>query len=368
MDKNFKKLLPFAGVLCSCLLGSLSADSNMSQQPPAGQINDQDNGRYREITPSAGPRVADGVDVYVSADFIYWTPRMEGLGYVMSGYGDGTTAPNPGSMQNISWKWEPGFKVGLGLMLGHDGFDMGVEYTWLQTSKTNSVTANTDSAATDTLFPTWNPAEAYTNPSPSDISAAEGHWKLHFNVIDLEMGRNMFLSQYLKLRPHVGFKGAWQDLDYNVKYTFDVTTTSTRFDKMAQTQNWWGFGLRMGMDMAWHFTKEFSVFADFAFSELWSQYKVSRKDTQQDATPTAGTATTVINTKNNFHTVMPVMEMDIGLRWETWFSDDDYHFMIQAGWEEQIWINHNQLLALFEQGSHGDMSLQGLTIKLRFDF
>jgi len=59
----------------------------------------------------------------------------------------------------------------------------------------------------------------------------------------------------------------------------------------------------------------------------------------------------------------------MGLRGEWWFFENRYHFMIQAGWEEQLWINHNNFEKVNGvQANHGDLLLQGLTIKLRFDF
>ena len=52
---------------------------------------------------------------------------------------------------------------------------------------------------------------------------------------------------------------------------------------------------------------------------------------------------------------------------KTWFMDDSYHFAIQAGWEEQVWLNWGLFGQPLGQSSH-DLSLHGLNLKLRFDF
>lgn len=378
MDTYLNKLVPFAGVVCSMVASSAFAAGDMhsmhSQQKPApaGQVHEDQQGHFREITPSAGPRVNDGADVYISADFIFWTARMDGLAYAGRGFGNGSTNPSSGTTQYPDFSFSPGFKVGLGLALAHDGYDLGIEYTWLHTNGNTSTTAGT-TTQTDNLYPLWDIAGNYGGTTSggfaiSELAKATSRWSLHYNVIDVEMGRNYFVSQYLKLRPHVGFKGAWNDIDYRVRYTFDVDNSTQRLDEMTNNQDYWGFGLRTGLDTAWHFTKEFSLFADFALSALWSQYQSNRKDTEQQVVPTTGTKTTLLSTNNDFHTVTPVLEMDLGLRWETWFSDDDYHFLIQAGWEEQVWFNFNNLARFIGESVNGNLTTQGLTLKFRFDF
>lgn len=348
MELKLNKFLPLAGLLCLCSMSSVLAgsDDDSSYQKPAGQMQMDNNGSYKEITPNAGPRVTDGVDVSVTADFIYWYAEQDGLGYAMTGAGAGAAS---GKVYQPTGQWSPGFKVGLGLALGHDGWDTNLEYTWFQASESSSIT----SAG---LLAMW---DAHTQALPT-ITAASSSTNFHFNVLDWELGRNFYISQNLTLRPHTGLKGSWQTMNYGVSYTNSATVS----DNMSNNQKYWAVGLRSGLDTAWHFTKEWSIFGDIAFSALWSNFKVTR----QDSTTTSGVVATTLNTKSTINTVKPVLEMALGLRWETWFSDNDYHFMIQAGWEDQLWSSMNQVLHLNEQSAHGDLGLQGLTVKVRFDF
>ena len=50
-------------------------------------------------------------------------------------------------------------------------------------------------------------------------------------------------------------------------------------------------------------------------------------------------------------------ELELGLCWETWFYDDNYHLAVQAGWDQQVWSGWTQIAGL---GSH-DFSLHGLS-------
>ena len=374
MELNLKRLLPLTGIVCSCLMSFVNAHDTNSQH--ARSMND--NSQMNEITPHAGPRVSNGADVFLTADFIWWRASQEGMSYVFSNFGNGsvdsstgTGSVGRGSVRHVADDWSPGFKVGLGLNLGHDGWDLAAEYTWLRTHNSSSTT-NTD-PTTSRLFPMWDIANnsdlAIFTGLRAGVTSAFASWHLHFNVIDLELARNHYISQYLTLRPHIGLKGAWIDQHYKVRYFRNISETDMSNFRMKNDQDYWGIGIRTGLDTAWYFMKNFCMYGDFAIAAMWSRFDIDRADSVQDlVTATVPERINAFNTENDFHTIKPVMEFGLGLRYDWWFSDDDYHFGIQAGWEEQMWVNHNNLLHFFEEASHGDLVTQGLTIKVRFDF
>jgi hypothetical protein len=356
MELKLNKFLPLAGLLCLCSMSSALAGTDDDYQKPAGQMQQMDsNGSYKEITPNAGPRVTNGVDVSVTADFIYWYAEQNGSEFVTTGFG---TSPASGSVYKGTGEWVPGFKVGLGLALGHDGWDLAAEYTWLRSSTSSNITSST-------LAPLWNIGNFFDAYTAGDITNATCNSNFHFNVVDLELGRNFYISQHLTLRPHAGLKGSWQTNHFNVSYTSDTPSV----DEMSNNQKYWGIGLRSGVDSAWHFTKEWSIYGDVALSALWANFRTTRTD-ESSAAGVEGTEVTYLSTKTTVNAVQPVLEMALGLRWETWFSDNDYHFMIQAGWEAQNWFSMNHLVRILDDAapSGTDLGLQGLTVKVRFDF
>ncbi|QVL57594.1 MAG: MOMP family protein [Simkaniaceae bacterium] len=323
------------------------------------------------ITPNAGPKVDHGIDVCITADFIYWTARMDGLSYAITGSSDGTLNASKGSVQYPDWRWKPGFKVGLGLNLPHDGWDIYAEYTWLHSRAWDATSINHKG-----ILPTWDISHLdQFSTTTASITSARANWKVHINTFDLSLGRNYFISKFLTLRPFVGFKGSWIKQDYHVRYSVLINPLNSTL-RMKNDQSYWGIGLRTGMNTAWHLTQAWSLYGDFALSALWSQFEVDRKDTRLDEAnnggannPSLNTSITVVNSSNDFHTLKGVLELGLGVRGEWWVFEDRYHFLVQAGWEEQLWINHNNLMKLhFTQSDHGDLTLQGLTIKARFDF
>lgn len=322
-----------------------------------------------EITPNAGPCVSCGMDVYVTADFLYWMVREDHLGYVLTSGDQFTSNPVKGKTFHPNFKMKPGFKVGIGMGYDHDGWDTFLEYTWIRAKNINDHATPSSNAILRDAFWTLG------NSNDDLIRSASAHWELHyFNALDLELGRNFYVSRYLMLRPHFGFKGTWQ------KQFYDVTTETTAIESpmtgdlltnaMRQSQFFWGFGIRAGLDAAWHFSRSFSLIGEVALSGLYGQFEVSRLNTTFDNTTQTfiDGITSPFAVTNNFHTIKPVVEWFIGLRWETYTCDNEYHFSLEAGWEEQFWGQQNQMLNLLVEGQNGDLGFQGLTFKARFDF
>jgi len=373
MEMKFRKLWPLVGALCATAFSSAFAHSNYSSNgsmdssssSQAGQ-NTYQRGTFREITPIAGPRVAHGADVFITANFIWWKAAQDGLDYSVTGFADGTTTPSTGTgnVSGPSFSWDPGFKVGLGLNMSHDGWDLFAQYTWLQSNQ-NSTSSGQGRMNFCSV--------SYFNDKVNNATRSAS-WDFHFNVIDLELGRNFYLSQFLVHRAFTGLKFTWQDQDFKViekgDFQFNNAPAEGPF-VIRQDLGTWGIGIRSGLQNAFHFSSEWSIYANLAFSGMWTSIDSKRKDDLSGITPDPegfdGDTFTTVNTKKSCYRIRYVGELELGLRWETWFYDDNYHFAIDAGYEQQVWIN-NGVFIRFGSNEQGDLSLNGLNLKFRFDF
>lgn len=325
------------------------------------------------VTPNAGPCVSCGADAFVTGEFLYWTAREDHLSYaqttgtVTSGSAPTTTK---GKAFHPEWKFRPGFRVGVGMLFDHDGWDIYANYTW---QRFNDIKSHASPEGTTILVDDVWFINGGAGTSSNFFSSASSKWHLEFNVVDLELGRNFFVSRHLQLRPHFGLKGTWQEQKMDVFFNGVSSTTSNSvttvfpFDSASYNKNeYWGIGIRTGLDAAWHFTKSFSMIGEAAISGLWEGFEVSRQDFVHNQS--RDTYTSSENLNDNFHTIKPVVELYLGLRWETWFCCDSYHMSVEAGWEEQFWGDQNQFFQIVTETRLGDLSLQGLTVKARFDF
>ncbi len=305
-----------------------------------------------KITPNAGPKIRLERDwnVFLTADFIYWTVRQDGMFYAVSGAGQ--NAPS-GKVQDLDWSWDPGFKAGLGFNLPHDGWDIFAEYTWIYSDASNS---KSQSAATSTLIPYWN----VTNMPEGALVRASGSWDVHYNNVTLDLGRNAYLSQYMKLRLFAGLQAAWINQDYKARFVLDTGDSG----RVRLDQEFWGIGLRTGLNDTFQFTKNFSFFADLYVALLWGKFDLDRSD----QITSGGVTTRTLKTGVSPYTEEPVVDIAAGFRYDVWFSQDRFHVLLQIGWEHQLWILHNEVIKATEPDHSGDLLLQGLTFKMRFDF
>lgn len=385
MEMNLRKLWPLVGALC---LGVSSAFAHSTTQNSgstygssmdAGMQSEQGSyqrGTFREITPPAGPRVAHGADVFITADFIWWKASEEGLAFSGDGLNTITAAntadvfssPPKGKIVSVGEDWAPGFKVGLGLNMGHDGWDLYAQYTWLHASHSKTQKGTNLYVPENVL--SGDRISAFDNTNRSE-------WDLHFNVIDLELGRNFYLSQFLTMRPHIGLKGTWQDHDWKIRSYRDVgfplllddlsTSILTGPARKSKHYDVWGIGVRGGFNIGWYMSKSWSIYGDLSLATLWANYYKLEYTSAIDDSNTGNSRGLAHIDNDNVYTCKYVAELELGLRWETWFYDDNYHFAIQAGWEQQTWINWSAFSKNLDIASN-DMSLQGLNLKFRFDF
>lgn len=360
--------------------GQDSRQTMKSQSSDQNQPSDQNmQQREPQITPSGDPMVRRCADPFITADFIWWRAEQDGLDYAISGVGDGHSNAGKGSVHHPHFKYEPGFKVGAGLKFKHDGWDLFAEYTWLRFKNHethSSVDSHGNSHVQSNIFVPGPFSSSDGHLRTFFFSEAEAEWKLHFNVLDLELGRNFWVSKHLTLRPFVGMKFSWNDQDFNVKYKREHSRGHRRdhhrdHDRehhrelkldMDLDQN--AVGLRSGLDTAWYMWKRLCIFGDFAVSGLWNDFDSHRKDHVHRRDDSH---VTLNNIKKDFHQVTAVLEWALGLRFVTSFRDDDFMFMLQAGWEEQIWFNQNQYVFM-PNSTAANLTLEGLTIKAGFYF
>lgn len=342
------------------------------------------------ITPDAGPVVEGGVDMYVELDYIFWHVDEGGLAYAQQSTpaaGLPVTSNNtliPGVVLRPSFKFSSGFKSGIGFDFDYDGWCLGATYTWIFSKATSAF----DDPETLTL---WEgnfsvlPVNQRDDLIVFQTSAQNGNaeWSLHFNTIDLDLGRSFFVSPHLILRPHFGLKGSWMKQLFDIFYSgqgISALISATDFKKTSYVfaeegyqirnkQYVWSLGPRVGLDTNWMFTKNMSCFAELSISGLWGQFTENRID-RSDVVDLVSNAQvlknfTSLNNTDTISQINPVIEMQVGFRYDYWFYDSQYRVRLQAGWEAQTWFDQNHFI---KQGTSGNLNLQGLTINFRFDF
>lgn len=306
-------------------------------------------------------------DYVVYADFLYWQANVQGLEYARTGYqfGLGAEISEQGRFYAPGCEWTPGFRVGAIVDLGCCEWDFFAQYTWLRPDEKDAV------AGPGGLEPTILSDLITDIIDLFDNASASANYKVDFNVLDFGLGRTFNVNECFLFRPHFGFKATWQKLKYNVEYVTPFNSVLSQVNTIQATQDFDGIGLRAGFDAAWKFSPCFSIVGNFAMSAVYSDLDSSRYDTVQNSVEGVlqGDPTIIANTKNDVCTLIPVLELFLGIRWDTTVCDC-YDMFVKIGWENQVWFDYNNVVRFnFDShGPHGNFTLQGLTVGAGMSF
>jgi hypothetical protein len=335
---------------------------------------------FEEITPPQAPKVCGWANYFFTADFIYWKMVSDGYQFAAGGVptnnnGNIGSPTSEGKSPGPDFDFQPGFKVGAGFKFAHDGWDLYANYTWLNPAKIKTQISSPDGHLV-------GPGDPYL--SAPTLLRVKDTFQQSFNTLDLELGRQFFLSRFLTLRPYFGLKAMWIDQhkrDYSTVFN-DISnglvggvssvivqpgnTITTLIAK--QDVKSWGVGIRGGFAPVWYFMKDFGLYGNFAASCLWSSFKNHTRTSFKGffTDPVTGAITPISaisgNIGRSFHTVTPVIEVGLGLTYMMFFHEDTSALTLSAGWEEQVWIGFN--------GGYpsGNLSLQGFTFKVGYEF
>lgn len=305
----------------------------------------------RMFDPNAMP---NSYGLWLDAEALYWQSDMGSMSY---GIESKSTTTLKGSVKNPHFDWNWGYRLGLGSKLPHDKWDLLVTYTYMLGQARGNAGGHGK-----VVYPTWAATNSYAD-------RAKANWWLHLNMADAELGRNCFAGKWLSIRPFIGVRGLVIDQNYTVKY-FGGTDAPFDVDKVGMDSDFWGVGLRLGFDTLWGLGKGFGIYGNGSGSLLSGHFDVHEKEKVKKAEIVR------FNVRNDVNNLVAVADLSLGMQWDYLFSKDRFHIGVKFGWEFNIFFDQNQLFN-FQSTSNGpgpasfkddDLTFQGLTMGLRFDF
>ncbi|MBS0603603.1 MAG: hypothetical protein JSS60_01050 [Verrucomicrobia bacterium] len=348
-----KRTLVISGLILTTL-SSLSAGelpSSTQGKEAVGMVN-----------PSSRYQVDNGWNLFLNTEFLWWVAKEDGLYYAQSDYTGALPGAAPsakvfdGHLHKVKPHFRPGFRIGFGGNMAYDEWDIMLNWTWFQSharDKTRGL-----------LLTLWgNPTANAVGQLTNGADSAHAKWDLHFNVLDLEMGRSFWVGRHFSLRPFLGLRGAWIDQHLNIHYDY-ITGSEGRIRAESDFE---GGGIRAGLDMRFALLGGWSFYGIASASMLYGFYDCDFHEHFESSE--------VAESRDGFHNAASTAQLALGVRWDTYVHKDRYHFGLYAGWEQNIWFGINKMNHFFHNLSegnleqmNGDLSLSGGTFGVRFDF
>lgn len=328
-------------------------------------ITDRGYGLSKEQLPeaynaSARFEMSNEWGFFTSASLIYWSAIEDGLDVAIN-YPSTLNAENTDAkVENMKCRYKCGFKAGIGIIFDkHDDWLLGFEYTRF-TAKVHK--RATPMEVGGSLSPSWQ--------NVSSATYARGKWSFNYNLFDGLFFRPCYFGTYLTLNPFCGLKGGWLKQHYKATYYTDEYPIYPN----AKQRNWL-IGPKAGIDCNWLVGGGIRIFIAAAGSLLYENFKVRYQSTE----PSSFIGAQKEAVTNDFNFMAPNVEAGLGIGWGSYFSNNGWHFDFKIGYDFQIYWNQNGMRALkdrfedyliydHQNFDRGNLTLQGLTATLRFDF
>lgn len=304
----------------------------------------------------------DGKGFFVTFDVLYWQSLVDGTEFT---YNQGCNASNVyalpvnADVNSITFnKWDWGFRAGLGYKFDHGEWDVYGNFTYFKNSSDLTIG---DGALTTILND-----KIANNPIVEQDSVyfenVVSSFNFSFNRLDLELGRDFYVSKFLSMRPHVGLMTAWIKQYQTTKFTGGSvgynTVSLTNYDK------YWGIGPRTGINTQWHLCNGFSLIGNTSGAFVYGNFKLSKNQSYS-----LNEAENSYYLYSGIHRFSPTGQLQLGLKYDRYTTDCKQHFSAFLAWDVQYWWNLYRFLPADSiVSSNNDVSLQGATLNLRLDF
>jgi hypothetical protein len=293
-------------------------------------------------------------DFYIFGEFLLMQAQEGGLEYAVKGGSSNINNIEGQGSNHHNWNWNPGFRVGIGGYSCHDHWNLDARWTYFRVKDTAS--------SKGTLHP------LFLDVSPATAGYAAQKWKAKINALDFRFGKPYYISRNVIWHPYFGLRGAWIDQDIDISYT----NGSANEYHVDASNDFWGFGIRGGLESEWILGAGWRVIGTASGSLLFGRFDVS----QDSSGLPSNDSGKVYNIHHEFYQTAPNFELGLALNWGTFFDCKRYYVNFQVGYEFQYWLVQNNLNK-FTYGTdysgvrhtYSDyLSLSGFTFRVAFDF
>lgn len=277
---------------------------------------------------------------------------------------------------DLNNKYSLGYRLRLDYDLPCNDWKLDLAYTHLLNHASRSVSApntSTDVTIDDTEFLTFDLISAYFPGADfgASLNRASAHWKLDFNDVQLNIGKNLCLTQCLSFTPFIGLKYLQINQTYKLKGHANPNPTlivdlsgDGRTDIKTKYS---GFGLQGGFLSFWNVGCGFNLYSEVSggivYGRAHSKYDQDFTSTRRQTTFLG--VTSFVNTdsdvdfKDKLWTTRPNLDFAIGITWD-YLLCDCYPLTLTTGWEYHYYFNQN-FFRLTDSYTRGDLTLMGWT-------
>ncbi|PCI77187.1 hypothetical protein COB21_03370 [Candidatus Aerophobetes bacterium] len=373
--------LPLVAAVSVLSAGEMSDRTKRLEDQMKDVRGNNPTGKAGAVTAPLSINLEESCGWFFTVNALYWQPDIQNNSFAQSDAGASAHAlPSVGEEYQAKYKWDWGFRLGAGKLFKHDNWALEAQYTWFDASASSSVSAG----SVGTVLPTRGTAQIIGAPQIFEFcTEANAQGSLNYQSVDLTLSRAYYVSQELSFQPGWGLKASFLNSKESVEYTGGNAVGDTAGlngvvgspgyplganVKVIDKSKFWSIGPKVGVDSTWHVAEGFSLFGNLSASLLYAGQDFNYKNTYS-----VDVDNNKIDVTMKYHQFVPTVDAFIGVRWDGYYSNNTQHVGVGLGWEVEYLWNAVQRGAYIRDDfsvmtTSKDLTMQGLTLDLRFDF
>ena len=302
------------------------------------------------------------VPLDVSVDLLFFRAEQSGTENLAQ-----VLEPNGSNLDikivDLNFPFDLGYRVGAGYRFCYDNWDTQIHYTkFEQNGKTSAATTGQITSSFLGNFHVENADGAKL--AGATYKKAEISWNLDYKIIDVELGKNLILSDAFEIRPFASLIGGW--IDQSIDSTWQTPLLPFTFSEATESilNDFYGLGPALGANTVWNLkncnNSAFSLFGDLSCGLLWGRWNlddVYRNDK----------ATYIKIKQNTIYAIGSMIKGFTGFGWSKTFANDA-KITLRLGYEAQVWFNQLQFYSLNVGRLCNELTLQGGTFSCHLQF
>ncbi len=313
-------------------------------------------------------------DFYASFDFLWWEGTERGLEFASknakSSFDQAIQIYEP------DFSFGPAFRLGAGVHLSHDDWDLEASYTCYYTHTIDH--AHHRGGSGGGIRPIWTSAIAFQNSGFQTLwQSAEAKWNIHANLFDLFLKHGLYLTPKIVIEPSFGLKFALLQQNYKVVYQDGNTTPEVEYisSSISMKNRSLNVGPAVSFMTRWNFWDHYDLLASLSSSLLASRFTLTHKE--WDASLRGTPQFDSFKERDTLWTIRPFAAANFGIGWKKSFCRNDkvIYYGISASYEAQVFFKQNMLYRFIDETSiamavstQGNLFFHGLALDAFINF
>lgn len=293
---------------------------------------------------------------------LFWQAKVGGRDYAYSASNMTNSKPKTpfrGSVSEVSFDWDWGFKVGLGFIFSEEMWSLNCIYTRFITSNNEGEKKNWPEG--------FMGLTGYLTPALESSS----NYRISYNDISFEFGRNYYVSSNLNLQPFIGLKNTWIHQKQQSKYLINLKQDDLiSFNSdLKDCCDFWGIGPQMGLSSSWFITRVINILFKTSGSLLYGKYDVSDSYFSGEVREIQGReeeTNSSVFLKGDKSFISPFVDFTIGLGYQEYIYQDKLQLKISLAYEAQYYWRQNEMLKASGSLKKSYNSMTGAISKVGF--